>query len=64
MVPTPANNHRVQKFDSSTNFILQWGTYGNQQGTNFIFPSGIAVGPDGSLYIADMGNYRIQKFGR
>lgn len=38
-----------------------WGSYGSADG-QMINPRNVAVGPDGSIYVADSGNGRIQKF--
>ncbi len=59
---TDAYNHRVLKYDSSGNFLAQWGTTGvasNAPG-QFNLPTGIARGPGGQLYISDGGNDRVQ----
>ncbi len=42
-------------------FQKSWGTPGAGPG-QFSTPLSIAVGPDASVYVADTGNYRIQKF--
>lgn len=55
------NNHRVQKFDASHNFVKAWGGQGNAPG-QFNEPWGIAVAPDGMVYVADTWNHRIEKF--
>ncbi len=62
-----ANNHRIQKFSADGAFLLTWGSYataesGNAPGGTFNEPWGIAVGKDGSVYVADTWNHRIQKF--
>jgi tripartite motif-containing protein 71 len=42
-------------------YITQWGTYGNMDG-QFWSPYGVAVDASGNVYVADTGNFRIQKF--
>lgn len=64
-----ANNHRIQKFSADGAFLLSWGSYataegGNAPGGTFNEPWGVAVAPDGSVYVADTWNHRIQKFTR
>jgi DNA-binding beta-propeller fold protein YncE len=60
-------NHRIQHLDANGNLIREWGTYGsidqgNAPGGTFNEPWGVAVGPDGSVYVADTWNHRVQKF--
>ena len=62
-----SRNHRIQHFTADGKWLDSWGTYasvdaGNAPGGTFNEPWGIAVGPDGSVYVADTWNYRIQKF--
>ena len=42
-------------------FEMEWGMYGIGPG-EFDSPAGIAVSPDGFVYVLDRGNNRIQKF--
>jgi hypothetical protein len=41
--------------------LTSWGSQGSGAG-QFLNPVGIAVGPNGDVYVADAGNNRIQKF--
>ena len=55
------DNHRVQKFDSAGNCLVQWGIPGLEDG-EFSSPFGVAVDSAGNVFVADAGNSRIQKF--
>jgi uncharacterized repeat protein (TIGR01451 family) len=55
------NNHRIQQFDSNSNFLSQWGSQGSGD-SQFDSPQGIVVDSIGHIYVADTGNHRIQKF--
>ncbi len=54
-------NHRIQKFDSSGNFLTKWGSNGRGPG-QFTFPYGVATSASGNVYVADSGNSRIEEF--
>jgi len=42
--------------------VAEWGTSGTAPGA-LLGPAGIAVGPDGSVLVADLYNHRVQRFG-
>ena len=52
----------MQKFSPGGTLLGKWGTTGGAAG-QFAHPAGIDVGPSGDVYIADVGNGRIQRFG-
>ena len=51
----------IQKFTATGVFVSKWGTAGTGDG-QFLWPQGVAVASDGSVYVADTVNHRIQKF--
>jgi predicted membrane-bound mannosyltransferase/sugar lactone lactonase YvrE len=62
-----SRNHRIQHFGADGQVINTWGTFGDvgvgEAGGGLLNePWGVAVGPDGSVYVADTWNHRIQKF--
>jgi hypothetical protein len=65
-----AGNARIQAFDAEGEYITQWGSRGTGDG-QFEFGDGfrpedfagsVAVDDEGFIYVADVGNRRIQKF--
>ena len=54
------SNHRIQKFDTSGRFLLQFGSKGAGAG-QLSSPCGITL-HNGRLYIADSGNKRVSVF--
>jgi DNA-binding beta-propeller fold protein YncE len=41
--------------------LLRWGGKGSDS-ASFTQPSGVAVGPDGAVYVVDYGGTRVLKF--
>ncbi len=57
---TDLGNSRVQKFDSSGEFLTEWGTRGTDNG-EFGHPMGIAVSGE-FVFVVDNKNHNVQKF--
>ncbi len=60
-------NFRIQHLTPQGEVLQVWGSFGDTTagdapGGTFNQPWGIAVAPDGSVYVADTWNHRIQKF--
>ncbi|HEV3103892.1 MAG TPA: 6-bladed beta-propeller [Candidatus Dormibacteraeota bacterium] len=53
-------NDRIQKFSPTGSPLAHWGMLGSGPG-QFNGPVGIAVDPQGNIFVADVGNHRIQK---
>lgn len=61
------DNHRIQQFSPEGAPLNVWGGFGDvntgpAEGGTFNQPWGIGLGPDGSVYVADTWNHRVQKF--
>jgi len=61
IIVADSDNHRVQVFDSSGNFIGKFGSFGTNNG-QFNTPVGIAVDSLDRIIVSDLGNARVQIF--
>ena len=53
---------RILKLDRTGAVVAEFGAFGNYDG-QFVWPHSIAVAPDGSVYVGDVGTgRRVQKF--
>lgn len=60
-------NHRILHLDSDGQILHEWGSFADGIASpaplgSFNEPWGVAVGPDGSVYVTDTWNHRVQKF--
>jgi uncharacterized protein (TIGR03663 family) len=60
-------NHRIQHLRPDGTVLQVWGEFADQAqteapGGTFNEPWGIAVAPDGTVYVADTWNHRVQRF--
>ncbi len=55
------DNDRIQVFTRAGEPLFAWGSSGSGAG-EFRGPAGLAVGPDGSVIVADHFNHRLQRF--
>ena len=56
-------NHRIQKFAPNGRFLTSFGARGAGPGA-FEYPIAVAVASDDTVFVADFGNNRIQKWGQ
>lgn len=54
-------NHRIEKFNSSGNFVTKWGSRGANN-NQFEYPNAVAVDNQGNVYVTDDNNRRVIKF--
>ncbi len=57
----PSTDNRIVKFNSSGEYLLQWGSVGAEAG-EFRVPHALAMDSQGRLFVADRANSRIQIF--
>lgn len=61
IVVADSGNHRLQVFDELGQFITSFGSFGTGAG-QFNHPQGLAINPNGQIWVVDQGNNRLQLF--
>ncbi|MBC8516286.1 MAG: 6-bladed beta-propeller [Nitrosopumilus sp.] len=58
-----ANSFAQNSFGSGDyDSLHQWGSFGATEPSHFAYPQFVGVSDDGSIFVSDFGNKRIQKF--
>jgi DNA-binding beta-propeller fold protein YncE len=62
-----SRNHRIQHLSADGAALQTWGSFGDKAtseapGGTFNEPWDVAIGRDGSVYVSDTWNHRVQKF--
>jgi DNA-binding beta-propeller fold protein YncE len=55
-------NSRVHRFSKDGELIQSWGQPGKSEPGEFHLPHSMAISPDGTLYVSDRANSRVQIF--
>lgn len=58
-----SGNGRIQVFTASGRFLGQMGRFGGLAG-QFVYPTAVAVGPDGSVYVSDDSRTTLTRLSR
>jgi DNA-binding beta-propeller fold protein YncE len=58
---TDPEGYRVLAFDAAGGFLNTWGSYGTAP-DRFTLPAGVAVGPDGTIWVVDTASHRLMQF--
>lgn len=58
---TDPEGHRVLCFNKHGEYLFGWGSFGSGD-NQFNLPSGIAFGPEGTVWVVDSGNNRVMQF--
>src|SRR5207249_627824 len=62
MWPGTCNPNPCGRVPPCGTFLLKWGVKSGTSNGQFNIPYGVAIDGSGNVYVADLGNFRIEKF--